>query len=861
MRDQLFRGKAVLVVNVVDLVLAPHARFGDLDLGLALVVAGGVEGAAALRKRRVRSLKLALPGGALAARLFNLHVQRLGRDAHGVEVRLEASDLLGEPVDALVVGQHAAAAALDRAVELGHAGLERFALRGGVLDLLGHARDLDAALGERMAEFAVDAFQLLQAGRSVGGLFEQLVARADELPQLFGQRAARLIVARRLLGQDAEFSGHRVQPAAAAVGVAADRLVFAVGLSGLAPVLVQLLPRLVDQQGQLAHARGEQLQAAAVPRDLLVQRGELLGGVGDKHPARQRAGDLAVGHPELDAAVGVEDRAGAGDDAAAVGEGLRHGVERVRKENVAEQAARGFGEIVGDRHMPEQRRQAGLRRDRLPGRAVGDDEAGGCVAALGEQQSDHLARAAGVAHHDGVQPRAQGRLEREPQIGGRVELVRERAEHGLRVEPQRIGGVEKLLGPGRELVGRFALVGQKVDLRAFGGGLGLHPEGLVLHRPQLGGGGGPLLFQGFEPLAHVLGGRAEKVEARLGLAAGLIGGRQVLLQLAVLGRQPVAPHQQLALARLHLREGVLDLGAAALAVDRALAVLLELRAEGGDALLRLVDQGVNMRRLGLRLGHELLVRDELLAQRVNRGVQLADADVEGRQAPAGEEDVEAAQLVAQLFVFLRLAGLSLKRADLALHLADHVGEAQQVRVGLLDLAQGLFAVGLEFGDAGRLLEDRAAVFGLGGQDGVNLALSHDRVGGRPDARAHEQPVDVLEAAEVLVDEILPLAGPEHAAGDGDLVERGVQHAFAVGERDADLGHAERLAGVGAVEDHVRHLGAAQGGGALLAQHPADGVGDVALAAAVGADNRDHAGLELQTGLVGKALETSDFDLF
>ena len=52
----------------------------------------------------------------------------------------------------------------------------------------------------------------------------------------------------------------------------------------------------------------------------------------------------------------------------------------------------------------------------------------------------------------------------------------------------------------------------------------------------------------------------------------------------------------------------------------------------------------------------------------------------------------------------------------------------------------------------------------------------------------------------------------------------------------DLGQAEAAARAGAVEDDVGHLAAAQALGALLAEHPADGVDDVALARAVGPDD-------------------------
>ena len=58
------------------------------------------------------------------------------------------------------------------------------------------------------------------------------------------------------------------------------------------------------------------------------------------------------------------------------------------------------------------------------------------------------------------------------------------------------------------------------------------------------------------------------------------------------------------------------------------------------------------------------------------------------------------------------------------------------------------------------------------------------------------------------------------------------------------GHPQRRLSVGAGENHVFHRFAAQLLDALLAHHPADGVDHVALAAAVGADDRGDAGRKL-----------------
>ena len=83
-----------------------------------------------------------------------------------------------------------------------------------------------------------------------------------------------------------------------------------------------------------------------------------------------------------------------------------------------------------------------------------------------------------------------------------------------------------------------------------------------------------------------------------------------------------------------------------------------------------------------------------------------------------------------------------------------------------------------------------------------------------------------------------------------------------GRRDAsDFSGRARLPGIAAVEDDVFHLVAAQALGALLAEHPGDGVGHVALAAAVGPDDGGDALVEGQLRPIGERLETGDFETF
>ena len=90
----------------------------------------------------------------------------------------------------------------------------------------------------------------------------------------------------------------------------------------------------------------------------------------------------------------------------------------------------------------------------------------------------------------------------------------------------------------------------------------------------------------------------------------------------------------------------------------------------------------------------------------------------------------------------------------------------------------------------------------------------------------------LSRHDLAVDEVFAFAGAIDAAGDLHFLGVGGQLAAAVVEGHGDFGQAEAAARGGAVEDDVGHFAAAQALGALLAENPADGVDDVALAGAV-----------------------------
>ena len=203
----------------------------------------------------------------------------------------------------------------------------------------------------------------------------------------------------------------------------------------------------------------------------------------------------------------------------------------------------------------------------------------------------------------------------------------------------------------------------------------------------------------------------------------------------------------------------------------------------------------------------------------------------------------------------RLRRLAPQRTDLPPHLPDHVRHAREVRVGQRQLLHGLAPRRLVFRDARRLFKHRAPLLRLRRQDLIDLALRHDRITGPADASVHEKFLDVLQPARLAVERIFALPVAVHPAHNLHLVKFRPELLFAFREQQRHFADLRRLARVRALENHVLHLAAAQGLRALFPQHPANRVGDVGLAAAVGPDDRGHAGFEAEGRVVGKGFES------
>jgi hypothetical protein len=108
-----------------------------------------------------------------------------------------------------------------------------------------------------------------------------------------------------------------------------------------------------------------------------------------------------------------------------------------------------------------------------------------------------------------------------------------------------------------------------------------------------------------------------------------------------------------------------------------------------------------------------------------------------------------------------------------------------------------------------------------------------------------------------------LAVPLQHAPDGNLgVLRPLPGGAAerIVEHQLDAGARQRLAVARAIEDHVLHRIAAQGGSARFAQHPAHRVDDVGLAASVRADDPDQLPGDVDGGGIDEGFEAGELDL-
>ena len=214
----------------------------------------------------------------------------------------------------------------------------------------------------------------------------------------------------------------------------------------------------------------------------------------------------------------------------------------------------------------------------------------------------------------------------------------------------------------------------------------------------------------------------------------------------------------------------------------------------------------------------------------------------------------------QFIVAARLRRTLGERFELHFDLLHDVADAHEIPLHVLKLSHRLALAVAVLRDARRLLEIKAALFGLAVQNLVDAILPDDAHAIAPQPRIGEKVADVLQATARLVDEELALARAKETARDDDLaVIDG--HVSLVLKEERDFRDAHGVPRRAARKDDVLGLRAAQSTHILLAEHPAHGVRDIALAAAVRSDDRRDARMELNLDFVGKRFEAVSFETF
>ena len=183
-----------------------------------------------------------------------------------------------------------------------------------------------------------------------------------------------------------------------------------------------------------------------------------------------------------------------------------------------------------------------------------------------------------------------------------------------------------------------------------------------------------------------------------------------------------------------------------------------------------------------------------LAQRGLVGDLLVQGGAQGVQVVGEQPEPGVAQVGLDAGGAAGHLGLLAERLELAAQLGGEVGQPVEVGLHRVELAERLLLALAVLEDAGGLLDERAAVLGLGVQHRVEPALADDDVHLPADAGVAEQLLDVEQAAGVAVDLVLALAGAEHPAGDRHLGVVDRQGAVGVVDREGDLGPARAAPG-------------------------------------------------------------------
>ena len=189
-------------------------------------------------------------------------------------------------------------------------------------------------------------------------------------------------------------------------------------------------------------------------------------------------------------------------------------------------------------------------------------------------------------------------------------------------------------------------------------------------------------------------------------------------------------------------------------------------------------------------------------------------------------------------------------------LGQDVIDAGEVGLGLRQLFLGLAPPALVAAHPGDLLEQRASFLGAERERLVDHALADEQEGILSEVGGVEQVLEVTQPDALPVEQVVVLARAVESPAQFDHRKLDGQESVAVVEDEGDVRHALGAAPLGPGPDDVLAAADAERP-ALLSHGPAQRVGQVGLARAVGSDDRADARPELDQGALGKGLEPLD----
>ncbi len=161
--------------------------------------------------------------------------------------------------------------------------------------------------------------------------------------------------------------------------------------------------------------------------------------------------------------------------------------------------------------------------------------------------------------------------------------------------------------------------------------------------------------------------------------------------------------------------------------------------------------------LGLPLLHGFRLLPHLLGYAIDLRVKLSALLVDLGKFAGQHHAQLGAHFVAELGIALRFRSLPLQRIHLPRDFVENIVHASQVLLGVFQARLGQPLLGLELGDAGGFFEDGAAVGGPAAENLPDASLLDQRIRLRPEASAHEQFLNIAEAAQLAVEQIFAIA--------------------------------------------------------------------------------------------------------